>query len=772
MPSWGDRKERLLGWRKGEKVVVKKGQPRVAEMKEDQLEIRNIKGEGLSLVLRHANELYTIPFQDKYLDLVKRRKHTFKSAKSKGGISDLEGESVISLSSGTTPVASTKFLGADGSGYCEWKVPSGSGGTVQDSTINIAGSGGLSGGGDFTTNQSSGETLTLTIADNALTFAKLADLARGSILYGNASAATTELTVGDANTVLTADGTDISWEDAGSITLGANSVDFTQLADLGAGEIFAGNSSGNTSILPQGTEGHVLTATASSLGWAAVSSTTMTVADTTDTSCYVGLFESATGTLAPKTDTGLTYNAGTGMLTATGLTGPLTGDVFGDLTGDVVGSVSGSSGSCTGNSVTATTASNVVLADEATDTEVYPVFAKDSTGNKALYTAASKLYFDTDDGILSCNQLNTGAVTTSVAITIANGGTGAQTALNARDNLGLEIGTDVAEAGANSDITSLSGLTGNITSTYSSSSADTPAIKLVNTAATGGISNNASMLAFRKHSSGVGPTDGDKIGRIAWKGYDDGGNATDWGEIEVISDDVSHASEDSTMTFKTWGTHSVGAQYTSLAVSGKRVYIADGGTIGSTTTKNAITIAANGKVTTSGDLDVGGSIGYTDINVTGVYEQDGDTIIDADGNQTDHLKTRSYLSYGKSPLIIADGTTELETTGNVSNTEGYALPRAGLITGMSVYCSNNLSGTLPDASATFKVYINRSAQATYEVVLGESGDNSGVVQFNGAGSNPSPLAFVKEDRIGCYVTVAGRDAGGIGSIALLIEVLT
>ena len=53
-------------------------------------------GLGLSLVLRHANELYTIPFQDKYLDLVKRRKHTFKSAKSKGGISDLEGESVIS----------------------------------------------------------------------------------------------------------------------------------------------------------------------------------------------------------------------------------------------------------------------------------------------------------------------------------------------------------------------------------------------------------------------------------------------------------------------------------------------------------------------------------------------------------------------------------------------------------------------------------------------------------------------------------------------------
>jgi hypothetical protein len=52
---------------------------------------------------------------------------------------------------------------------------------------------------------------------------------------------------------------------------------------------------------------------------------TITVADTTDTSSYVGLWNSATGDLAPKTDAGLTYNAGTGMLTATGLTGPLTG---------------------------------------------------------------------------------------------------------------------------------------------------------------------------------------------------------------------------------------------------------------------------------------------------------------------------------------------------------------------------------------------------------------------------------------------------------------
>lgn len=54
--------------------------------------------------------------------------------------------------------------------------------------------------------------------------------------------------------------------------------------------------------------------------------TAITVADTTDTTSFVGLWTDATGDLGPKTDAGLTYNATTGMLTATGLTGPLTGN--------------------------------------------------------------------------------------------------------------------------------------------------------------------------------------------------------------------------------------------------------------------------------------------------------------------------------------------------------------------------------------------------------------------------------------------------------------
>ena len=53
------------------------------------------------------------------------------------------------------------------------------------------------------------------IADNQVTLAKMAGIARGKIIYGDASGNPAVLTVGTANQVLTADGTDIAWAAAG-----------------------------------------------------------------------------------------------------------------------------------------------------------------------------------------------------------------------------------------------------------------------------------------------------------------------------------------------------------------------------------------------------------------------------------------------------------------------------------------------------------------------------------------------------------------------------
>jgi hypothetical protein len=137
-------------------------------------------------------------------------------------------------------------------------------------------------------------------------------------------------------------------------------------------------------------------------GTANIVPATITVADTTDSTCFPALFESATGDLAPKTDGGLTYNASNGTLAATAFSGPLTGNVTGNLTGDVTGNVSGNAGT-------------VTWADEATDTTCFIGFATAASGSLAPKTNAN-MTFNSNTGVVTFAS----AVLTTVD---ANGGT-------------------------------------------------------------------------------------------------------------------------------------------------------------------------------------------------------------------------------------------------------------------------------------------------------------------------------------------------------------
>jgi len=76
---------------------------------------------------------------------------------------------------------------------------------------------------------------------------KLDALSRGSILYGNASGATTVLTKGTDGQVLKSDGTDISWGEAG----GGASVDLTADGAITAGRACKINSDGTVSQIAQ-----------------------------------------------------------------------------------------------------------------------------------------------------------------------------------------------------------------------------------------------------------------------------------------------------------------------------------------------------------------------------------------------------------------------------------------------------------------------------------------------------------------------------------------
>ena len=135
-------------------------------------------------------------------------------------------------------------------------------------------------------------------------------------------------------------------------------------------------------------------------GTAAIA-TTVTVADeSSDTSCNVLFATAATGDLAPKSGTNLTFNSSSGALTATSFVGA--------LTGNVTGNASGSAGSCTGNSATATTATNVTAsANNSTDETVYLAFVDGATGSQGIETDTG-LSYNPSSGLLTVGSIDGG----------------------------------------------------------------------------------------------------------------------------------------------------------------------------------------------------------------------------------------------------------------------------------------------------------------------------------------------------------------------------
>ena len=83
------------------------------------------------------------------------------------------------------------------------------------------------------------------VTSTAAELNQLDAITRGSILYGNASGATARLAKGGADTVLTSDGTDISWAAAGG---GGGEQTFTATGAISAGDIVGLNSNGTISV--------------------------------------------------------------------------------------------------------------------------------------------------------------------------------------------------------------------------------------------------------------------------------------------------------------------------------------------------------------------------------------------------------------------------------------------------------------------------------------------------------------------------------------------
>ena len=94
------------------------------------------------------------------------------------------------------------------------------------------------------------------IADNQITLAKMAGIARGKIIYGDASGDPAVLTIGSANTILTSDGTDFSWAAAASNA--ADDIDAGDAAILlttSSGNITIDAAANDSDIILKGTDG-------------------------------------------------------------------------------------------------------------------------------------------------------------------------------------------------------------------------------------------------------------------------------------------------------------------------------------------------------------------------------------------------------------------------------------------------------------------------------------------------------------------------------------
>jgi len=181
-----------------------------------------------------------------------------------------------------------------------------------------------------------------------------------------------------------------------------------------------------------------------------------TIADeSTDTTCFPLFSTAATGNLAPKSGSNLTFNSNTGLLTATLFAGALTGNVTGtasiattvtvtdnestneanvilfaagaagsgnlgvEADGNMtynpstgVITATGFAGALTGNVTgTSSIATSVTVADESSDATCFPTFVTAATGNLPPKTG-SNLTFNSNTGLLTAGALTTAGVTT------------------------------------------------------------------------------------------------------------------------------------------------------------------------------------------------------------------------------------------------------------------------------------------------------------------------------------------------------------------------
>ena len=441
-------------------------------------------------------------------------------------------------------------------------------------------------------------------------------------------------------------GTGASSLTANGVLIG-NGTSAVTAVDLSTkGKLLIGDGSGNPSALAVGSNNHVLTADSSEgtgIKWAAVPATTptdITVADeSSDTTCFPLFVTAATGDLVPKTGSNLAFNSSSGLLTATGFSGP--------LTGNVTGNASGSSGSCTGNSATATTSTNVTVADESSDTTCFPLFVTAATGDLPP-KSGSNLAFNSSSGVLTA---------TGFAGDITGNVTG-----NASGSAGSCTGNS-ATATTSTNVT------------VADESSDTTCFPLFVTAATGDLApKSGSNLAFNS-SSGVltatgfaGDITGNVTGNTSGTSGSTTGNAATATALATARN-IGGVSFDGTGNIDLPGVNAAGSQNTSGTAAGlsSTLAVSSGGTGATSLTANGVLIGngtsaiASVDMSTKGKILIGDGSGNPSLLTVGAN----DTILTADSSEATGVKWAA--AGGGGGLAVISAVNEYNASANTTS---------------------------------------------------------------------------------------------------------